>query len=122
MNYMEWAKGMVENKKAQELLERKVQSLVTIYFDEKNVYAIEKMIKSFGESIKFQEILALKKRGLHADQLQKNMIEISMHPEETARKFNEIERILISEIERQYRHFTTFLSAVRSISIQKQEV
>lgn len=121
MNYMEWAKNMVENKKAQELLERKVQSLVTIYFDEKDVYAIEKMIKSFGETIRFQEILALKKRGLHGDQLQKNMIELSMHPEETAEKFNEVERVLISEIERQYRHFTTFLSAVKSRSPQKQE-
>jgi hypothetical protein len=121
MNYMEWAKDMVDNKKAQELIERKIEALVTIYFDEKDVYAIEKMIKSFGESIKFQEILALRKRGLHPDQLQDNLIEISMNPEATAKKFNEIEGILISEIERQYRHFTTFLSAVRSRSPQKQE-
>lgn len=120
MDYMQWAKEMLENKTAQKLLEEKVEILIKMYFDENNEYAVEKMIKSFGESIKFQEILALKKRGIHSSQIQKNMIEISMNPQETSNKYKEVENILISEIERQYRHFITFLSAVRDNSNHKK--
>lgn len=121
MNYMEWTKDMLQNKEGQALFERKVKLLVSTHFNENDEYAIEKMIKSFGESIKFQELLALKNRCLYGKELENNLLKISMNPEDTLRKFKEVENIVISEIERQYRHFNTFLSAVKSNVSQKQE-
>lgn len=111
-NYQMWLNNMVRNEEAQKLLEEKVEILVNSFFDD-NEYAVEKFIKSFGEPIRYLEDVLETNRGISPDQINRNRVYISLHPDEYIKKVDEVQRILLSEIERQSRHFRTFLSAVK---------
>lgn len=114
MENLKWCENMLKEKEAQSLLEEKVEILIEMYFKGKSDYAIEKFIKSFCEGTMYLENSLLKDKGLHPSQLDENMIYLSAHPEETIKKMKEVKDSLISEINRQYRHFQTFLSEISS--------
>ncbi len=109
MNHLEWCRGMLEDKECQKLMEDKVASLIEIFFKGKDDYKIEKFVKSFCEGLMYLQNSLLLKRGLHHSQTQKNMMYLATHKDETAQNLKEVHDILINEINRQYRHFTTFL-------------
>jgi flagella basal body P-ring formation protein FlgA len=114
MENIKWCENMLKDKEAQALLEEKVQILIDMFFKGKRDYAIEKFIKSFGEGLIYLENTLLKDRGIHPSQIQENMIYLSAHPEETAKKIKEVQDKMKMEINRQYRHFQTFLSEIVS--------
>lgn len=108
MNDIDWAKNMLKDKKAQEELESKVTLLLEAFFEGKSEYAKEKFIKSFGEKFIYLENNLLKDRGVHPSQL-KNA-ELLLNPAKGFELTEEVSKVLIVEISRQYRHFITFLS------------
>lgn len=114
MENFKWCENMLKDKEAQTLLKEKVQLLIDMYFKEKSDYAIEKFIKSFGEGLIYLENSLLKDRGIHPSQIQENMVYLSSHPEETTKNIKEVQDKMKEEINRQYRHFQTFLSELAS--------
>lgn len=111
--YQIWMKDMVRNQKAQEIIEQKLDVLINTFFGDNDEYAVEKFIKSFGEPIKYLEEILEKNRDIHPNQLKDNLIYLSQHNDEYFKKVEVVEKVLISEIERQSRHFRAFLSAVK---------
>lgn len=103
-----WAKNMLKDEKAQEELESKVSLLLEAYFKDKSDYAKEKFVRSFGELFIYLENNLLKDRGVHPSQF-KNNPELLTNPTKAYEKQNEVSKLLVVEINRQYRHFTTFL-------------
>ncbi|PLS19184.1 hypothetical protein CVD28_01895 [Bacillus sp. M6-12] len=114
MKHIQWCQNMLKDKEVQALLEEKVQILIDMYFKGKSDYAIEKFIKSFCEGIRYLENELLKDKGLHPSQIQKNMTYLSAHPQETIKNMAEVKRVVTVEVNRQFRHFNTFLSELAS--------
>lgn len=111
MEAIQWCDNMLKQKEAQEHLKEKVQSLLDMYFEGKGEYVQEKFIKSFAEGFIYLENDLEYSRGLHPSQLQDNHAMLMSNPDETMRKMTEVKNILINEINRQYRHMNTILSA-----------
>ncbi len=111
MNNLEWCKSTFENKTCQSHLEEKLSLLLVSYFKGKEDYPIEKFIKSFSEGLRYLESLLLMKKGIHNSQLKVGNPPINM--KDLATKHEEIEKILLVEIDRQYRNFITFLAVIK---------
>jgi hypothetical protein len=116
LSYKEWCKDTFENLTCQQYLEGKLDALVTVFFNENEKYVIEKFTKSFCEGLCYLEKLLLYKRGIHPTQFEK--VTFIADSKELSDKYLEIENILISEINRQYRNYTIFLPQIR-LSLSK---
>lgn len=57
----------------------------------------------------------LKEKGLHPTQLATNYLYFQSHPEVVSNQMNDVRNQLIQEINRQYRHFNTFLYEVSTV-------
>lgn len=110
MDNLQWCSNLLDNKKCQTEMEEKVTSLIDMYFKEKSDYAIEKFIKCFCEGLASIESNLQRTRGIHPDQIVNNLGYLQTHQEETMKNMKEVETVLSSEIKRQYRNYTTFLS------------
>jgi hypothetical protein len=111
MENIQWCSNMLKDKEAQKHLEERIQVLIDMFFKGKSDYAIEKFIKSFGEGLTYLENDMLRHRGIHPSQIEKNLVYLQSHPEETMTKMTEVKNTMMNEINRQFRHFQTFLSA-----------
>lgn len=112
MEPMNWCKDVMDNEVTQNTLEKKVQLLLDGPLNDKSDYAKEKCIKSFYELPMYIEQSLLKKAGLSPDSIKgmyNGMISGELSSHELLNKYNAVNKAVISEIERQYRHFTAFL-------------
>lgn len=108
MNALHFVQNLLENSESQKHLENKVQLLLETVLKNKGEYEQEKAIKSFSEGILYLESLLKYKNGIHHDQI--DLIQVSRNPGDYAKKYKEIEDTIKVEIDRQYRHFVTFMS------------
>jgi hypothetical protein len=104
---VQWIEQLLENKNNQVLLEEKVTLLLEGVLKGKSEYQKEKAVKSFSEGIRYLESLLQYKHGIHRSQI--DLLEYQQNPKAFTEKYSEIERVIKMEINRQYRHFTTFL-------------
>jgi hypothetical protein len=111
LNNLEWCKDTFENKWCQKCLEEKLTTLIKIYFEDKEEYPIEKFIKSFCEGLGYLEKLMLMQRNIHYSQL--NNASFESNKFEIVKKHAEVEKAMLVEFERQFRHYSIFLSALR---------
>jgi hypothetical protein len=111
LNNIEWCKDVFENKWCQKRLEEKLNSLINIYFQNKEDYPIEKFIKSFSEGLGCLEKLMLMQRNIHHSQLNNASFESNKFG--IVKKHEEVEKAMLVELERQFRHYSIFLSALR---------
>jgi hypothetical protein len=111
MEHIEWCKNTFENNNCQRYLEEKLTTLIKIYFRSKEDYPIEKFIKSFSEGLGYLEKLMLMQRNIHYSQLNNASFESNKFG--IVKKHEEVEKAMLVEIERQFRHYSIFLSALR---------
>lgn len=107
MEVVDYCNHFLKNEKSQSTLKMYVQMLLKGCLKNKNEYAQEKAIKCFCEGISYLEGLMLMQRNIHPKNW--NITELTMNNEEYLKKYEEVERIIDTEIKRQYRHFEIFL-------------
>lgn len=101
-----WACNTSDHECLQQLVESKLEMLIDMYFARADDYQIEKFVKSFCEPI------AMIEKSLTRQLLPD--ITKQLYSKHTIKKsFESVYRAVTSEINRQTRHFNTFLSAVR---------
>ena len=122
MEWMVWVKYTSEYEEVQKLLIELLDKLITRYFANAGDYVQEKFVKSFAEPVGLLEKNLQYKHGVHPSQLQKKGFIISHH--ESQRMLSNIEqikRVLITEMKRQYRHYCLFLDAAGRTEPAKDE-
>lgn len=85
-----------------------------------NNYNVEKLTKSFYEGLCSKEIEFLKERGIHMEQIKDKLHLVDMKDYEE--KIKEVERMTMIEIDKQYDNYIIFLSAARSVALEKLEL
>ena len=108
MNAMDYAKNIFDNDVIQQHLEQKVEMLLSGPLKEKSDYAQEKAIKTFWMTAKHLESALLHERNIHPNHT--NWLDIVGKEEEYFKKLKEVEKLVVNEIDYQYRHFITFLA------------
>jgi hypothetical protein len=83
-----------------------------MYLPGKDDCTIEKFIKSFSEGLGYLEKLLLYQNNIHPKQLYNVNLNLVLQPENIVQKLNEIEKAMLTEIDRQYRHYSFFLSSI----------
>ena len=107
MNASIWCDNALKNTDSQKYLEEKLQALLMGPLRDKSDYAKEKALKSFSEGIGYLESLLMYQSGIHHTQINPLM---NLHKkEEMKKKYLEVENTVKKEINRQYKHFCTFL-------------
>lgn len=113
MQMLDWCKDTFINENAQKHLEERITLLLKGPLKDKGEYAQEKAIKSFSEGLRLLESILLRDRKIHPHHMEDKLALLyntsSIHREQYIKLYEEVERILIVEINRQYRHFCTFL-------------
>lgn len=112
MEYLQWAARTSTYEDVQETINKKVVKLVDTYFSSADEYTIEKFVKTFCESIYNLERLLLFGAGLHPSQLNKG---IKLNAQEALKKSDDIKKTILTEIERQFRNYNTFMPNIAKL-------
>lgn len=91
----------------QGILEEKAKILLQGPLKEKSEYAQEKALKSFAEGLLYLNESLLLRRGVHGSQLKPEVI--MGNEKEFIAKQEEVRSIMQTEIDRQFRHYISFL-------------
>lgn len=107
MDLNNFAINKLHDSASQEILENKLKMLLEGPLASRNSYGIEKCLLSFTEPLLYLESILLDKESIHPRDLPFILAEIG--GKDYIDKVEEIRKIMISEINRQYRHFIAFL-------------
>ena len=92
-------------------MEEKLAILINANFNDGQDYGSEKFIKCFAEGLGYLEKLMMFQRNIHFSQF--SQVSIFKNKEDIAKKYMELEKIMISEIDRQYRNYIIFIAALK---------
>lgn len=106
-----WCGNTFFDEECQKELEHKVLLLLEGPLGNKSEYAQEKAIKAFSEGLGYLETLLLMKKNIHPHDLM-NHNHIVLNPNlrnKCLEELDDVKKSILSEIDRQYRHFLIFL-------------
>lgn len=102
-NLLSYCSNCMHDEKLQKDVENKVSALLEGVLADKNEYQKEKAIKVFSEGLRYLEDSLLYQRGIHPNQYDFSNPTFML---EYGSKFEEVRKIMSTEISRQFRHFT----------------
>lgn len=114
MDNISWIKNTSQFAEVQEKLEKDCKDLIDLYFLENDNYAIEKFLKVYTEGLGYLENSLLYKYRCAPEQMADLEVIHSnfKNAGEAMEAMEQVKVIMISEVKRQKRHATIFLSSV----------
>lgn len=82
-----------------------------MHFSERDDYAIEKFLKVYTETFRYLEHLMLLKRNVAPESFKNGL---TMDAKEAYEKQQEVKKVMLTEVQRQYRHTITFIPNIKS--------
>lgn len=119
MRHLDWIKNISQFPEVQERIEEDCETLIQIHFNQQDDYAIEKFLKVYTESFRYLEHLMLLQRNVAPEDFQNGS---PMDPKEAYEKQQEVKKVMLTEVQRQYRHTITFIPNLKTVVHQQLDL
>lgn len=118
MDYLTWVQNTSTISTVQERINSDCAHIVKAYFGQADEYAVEKYLKSYTEKFKYLESLLLHRRNIAPEDIESQMGNAQFIKDYRC-KHAEVEKIMLSEVSREFRHALTYLPCVQLHAVRQ---